>query len=203
MERVIAYIDGYNLYHGIKAAKLKKFYWLNVSEMCRSLLTPNQQLNYTHYFTSRVSRPPATVKRQTTFIEALQTLPNLKVHEGQYDGELFQCSKCGHPDTWHNEKMTDVNIALEMVKDAIADKYDVALLVTGDADQTPAVRYVQGQFPSKRVICAFPPKRVSKWLRQTAKGHVHINYHVLSGSQLPPSVVKEHGYVLRRPIEWQ
>lgn len=29
-QRVIAYIDGFNLYFGLKAAKWKRFYWLNL-----------------------------------------------------------------------------------------------------------------------------------------------------------------------------
>jgi len=30
MERVIAYIDGYDLDHGVHSSGLKRFYWLNL-----------------------------------------------------------------------------------------------------------------------------------------------------------------------------
>ena len=201
-DRVIAYIDGYNLYFGIKAASLQRYLWLNPSAMCRALLKPGQTLAYTKYFTSRVSKPPDSVKRQTTFIEAIQTLPDLAVYEGQYDGEDFVCDRCGHPATWHNEKMTDVNIAVEITKDAHADRFDSALLVTGDGDQVPTIRMVRELSPTKRVICAFPPRRVSEWLRKEAHGFVHINQHILSACLLPKTVTKADGFQLQCPSKW-
>lgn len=31
MERVIAYVDGYNLYYGLRAKGWKRYYWLNAA----------------------------------------------------------------------------------------------------------------------------------------------------------------------------
>ena len=33
MNRVIAYIDGYNLYHGLREQNWKRFYWLNLQRL--------------------------------------------------------------------------------------------------------------------------------------------------------------------------
>jgi uncharacterized LabA/DUF88 family protein len=200
--RVISYIDGYNLYYGLRDAGFRRYYWLNPCALSRAFLKPDQDLVSTKYFTSRVSRPPDKVKRQTTFLEAVQTLPDLKLIEGRYDGEDFVCKGCGRKGTWHNEKMTDVNIAVEITKDAHADRFDVALLITGDADQVPTIRMVRELFPTKRVICAFPPRRVSEWLKKVANGHVHINHHILSACMFPGTVIKSDGFVLTRPAQW-
>ena len=35
VRRVIAYIDGYNLYYGLRTKRWKWFYWLNVQSMAR------------------------------------------------------------------------------------------------------------------------------------------------------------------------
>jgi len=70
--RVIAYIDGFNLYFGLKSAGWKRFYWLNLQAMAQNLLKPQQELVFTKYFTSRVSYPPDKERRQSTFIEALK-----------------------------------------------------------------------------------------------------------------------------------
>jgi hypothetical protein len=40
-ERVIAYIDGFNLYFGLKSTGWKKFYWLNLQSMVQNLLKPH------------------------------------------------------------------------------------------------------------------------------------------------------------------
>ena len=39
-ERVIAYIDGFNLYHGLCDAQLESSRWLDLHGVCQSLLKP-------------------------------------------------------------------------------------------------------------------------------------------------------------------
>jgi len=39
-ERVIAYIDGFNLYFGIKQSNWNDVLWLNVKKLAESLLKP-------------------------------------------------------------------------------------------------------------------------------------------------------------------
>ena len=55
MERVIAYIDGFNLYYGLKSSGWRRYYWLNIQRLVQNLLKPNQRLILTKYFTSRIS----------------------------------------------------------------------------------------------------------------------------------------------------
>ena len=50
MERVIAYVDGYNLYYGLREKGWRRFYWLNIQAMAQHLLKPNQTLVTTKYF---------------------------------------------------------------------------------------------------------------------------------------------------------
>ncbi len=44
MERVIAYVDGYNLYYGLREKGWKRFYWLNIQALVGHLLKPDQEL---------------------------------------------------------------------------------------------------------------------------------------------------------------
>jgi len=74
MSRVIAYIDGFNLYFGMKQARFKRHFWLDVAALARSLLKPGQQLMATHYFSARIrdnGRNTADQKRQNDYLEAL------------------------------------------------------------------------------------------------------------------------------------
>ena len=41
-EKVIVYIDGFNLYFGLKEKKWKKFYWLNLKKLAKSLVKKEQ-----------------------------------------------------------------------------------------------------------------------------------------------------------------
>jgi len=129
-ERVIVYIDGFNLYFGIVAKGWNEYKWLNVKGLAQSLLKPGQQLDRVAYFTSRVRNDPKKQKKQTAYIEALETT-NISIIYGHYQGNVAECFRCGH--TWNdpNEKMTDVNIATQMIIDAYTNKYDTAILISG------------------------------------------------------------------------
>jgi len=84
MERVIAYVDGYNLYHGWRAKGWKRFYWLNIQALAAQLLKPSQALVATKYFTTVINQPDDKHKRQAVFLDALQTLPDFHLYYGQF-----------------------------------------------------------------------------------------------------------------------
>jgi uncharacterized LabA/DUF88 family protein len=203
MERVVAYVDGFNLYYGLRDKRWKWFYWLNIQSMVQNLLKPNQALVSTKYFTTVIKRPPDKQKRQAVFLEALRTLSDFKIFYGHWLSNPVTCRKCGHTYEVHHEKMTDVNIAVELMSDAFQDHLDVALLVSADSDLVGPVKAIRGLFPRKRVVIAFPPKRISAALKAAAHGHTFIGRNVLSKSILPDKVVKPDGFVLSRPPEWR
>lgn len=203
MDRVIAYIDGFNLYFGLKEKSWHRFYWLNVQLLVQNLLKFNQELVMTKYFTARVIGSPDKQKRQSTFIEALGTLPNFQMLYGKYQLNPRKCPHCGFEDKVPNEKMTDVNIAVEMLTDAINDKFDIALLLSADSDLTPTVVAIRNTFMQKRVIVAFPPKRESAELSNVAHACIRIGRANFARSLFPDKVKKADGYILQRPPTWK
>lgn len=102
----------------------------------------------------------------------------------------------------YEEKMTDVNIAIQLLGDAFENVFDVALVISGDSDLTTPVRRILQRFPGKRVIVAFPPRRHSSELKRWASGFVSIGEDKLRTSQLPESLTKPDGFVLSRPVTW-
>ena len=202
-ERVIAYIDGFNLYFGIKQNGWNDILWLDVNSLAARLLMPTQQLIETKYFTSRVRNNPGKEKRQTAYLEALQTHTGIKIFYGHYQSYVETCRRCGHSYPYSNEKMTDVNIATELLSDAFNDRYDAALLVTGDSDLVPPIRSVHLNFPAKRIVVGFPPNRFNINVKNVAKGSFMIGRKSLKDSQLPEQVVKPNGHILQRPGSWK
>jgi uncharacterized LabA/DUF88 family protein len=203
MERVIAYIDGYNLYYGLRTKGWRKFYWLNIQAMMADLLKPNQDLVATKYFTTIVKRPAGRHQRQAVFIEALETLSNLEIFYGHFLAEKIVCYKCGHSYETHHEKMTDVNIAVELMSDAFRNKFDTALIVSADSDLVGPIRAVKNLFISKKVVVIFPPNRVSNALKREAHAFFHIGRNTLAKCQFPDTLAKPDGFVLRRPKTWR
>jgi uncharacterized LabA/DUF88 family protein len=203
MKRVIAYIDGFNLYFGLRAKGWKRFYWLNLRQVALHLLRPYQTLAATKYFTSIVTAPPDKNRRQATFLEALDTLPDFSIYYGHYLADTVTCRKCVHTYTTHREKMTDVNIATELLSDSFMDRFDVALLISADGDLVGPIQKVRLLFPDKRVIVVFPPARHSNALKNIAHACLHLDRATLIKSVFPDQVVKPDGFVLHRPAEWR
>jgi len=203
MNRVIAYIDGFNLYFGLREKGWHRFYWLNVQLLAQNLLKLNQELVMTKYFTARIIGSPDKEKRQSTFIEALETVPNLEIIYGKYQLNPRECTHCGFKDQVPNEKMTDVNIAVEMLSDAVKDKFDTALLLSADSDLAPLIRAIKSTFTQKRVVVVFPPKRDSVELRNIAHACLRIGRANLARSLFPDNVRKADGFILQRPPTWK
>ena len=202
MERVIAYIDGFNLYHGLKQNNLRKYYWLNVKLLIDNILKPNQELICVNYFTSRVTHPPTKIKRQGTFIEALETIPRIRIHYGHYISSSHTCRKCGYTHASPREKRTDVNIAALMLFDAFENNCDNVLLVSGDTDLIGPLAVVQQIFPEIKRTLAFPPGRQSDHLKRFASGYMSIGEDKLAKSLLPNPVIKPNGFQLFKPTYW-
>jgi len=203
MNRVIAYVDGFNLYFGLRDKGWQRFYWLNIQLLVQNLLKFNQKLIMTKYFTARVIGSPEKQKRQSTFIEALETLPDFKIFYGKYQLNPRECPNCGFKDKVPNEKMTDVNIAVEMLSDAINDKFDIALLLSADSDLIPPVRAIKNTFTQKRIIAVFPPKRESVELSGIAHACLRVGRANFARSLFPDEVKKADGFILQRPATWK
>jgi uncharacterized LabA/DUF88 family protein len=201
--RVTAYIDGFNLYFGLKSKRWERFLWLNVQALAVNLLKPDQTLIATKYFTARVGSPPDKVKRQNTYLEALQTVPNLSILYGKFQLNPFTCRNCQHVHQISNEKMTDVNIAVELMQDAFQDRFDTALLISADSDLVGLVRAVQRLFPQKRVVVACPPGRFSANLCKASSAHFQIGHGAIEKSLFPDTVTTASGFALVRPTSWR
>jgi len=196
-------VDGYNLYYGLRSKGWKRFYWLNIQKLAQQFLKLNQTLVQTKYFTTIVKQPDDKRRRQTIFLEALKTLPDFEIYYGQFLSETIVCRVCGHTYTTYHEKMTDVNISVELMTYASQNRFDVALLISADSDLVGPIEAVQRLFPAKRVMAIFPPGRSSFALKQTAKAVLHIGHVELAKSLFAEAVVKPDGIVLHRPHEWR
>jgi uncharacterized LabA/DUF88 family protein len=201
-ERVIVYVDGFNLYFGMREAGFDNCRWLNLKTLAVNILQPNQQLIEIRYYTSRVSNNPDKQKRQTAYIEALESV-GIKIIYGHYQDGKEECRRCGHIWRTAKEKMTDVNIATSIIMDAYKDRYDAALLISGDSDLVPPIKAVHENFINKRVIVAFPPKRHNVSMATVAKGSFIIGRKKLADSQFDEIVIKKDGYRLKIPNEWK
>src|SRR5665213_1577499 len=96
--RVSFYIDGFNLYYGMKEYwKVQcnpNFYWLNLKSLAESFLYPTQQLVAIKYFTSLVDYNPAKAARQAAYFRALESLGIVTFYRGEFQMKRAQCQEC-------------------------------------------------------------------------------------------------------------
>lgn len=201
-ERVIVYIDGFNLYFGLREAGFNNLRWLNINLLANNILLPGQQIIAVKYFTSRVSNNPDKQKRQSVYIDALESV-GIKVIYGNYQDTVQECKRCGKQWIAAKEKMTDVNIATEMLTDAFCDHFDVAMLISGDSDLVPPIKAIHSFFKNKRVFVAFPPKRHNSSINLVSKGSMMIGRKKLKDSQFDETVYSNTGYKLKIPESWK
>jgi len=175
--------------------------WLDINKLIADSITSNQQVVAIKYFTSRVSNNPPKQKRQTLYLEALETT-GVKIIYGLYKAKEIECNNCGHAWQISNEKMTDVNIATHMLADAFTDIYDTAILISGDSDLVPPIKAVHQHFPDKAISVFFPPERHNNTVALAAKGSMILGRKKLTNNQFPNEVEKADGYKLKKPNEW-
>lgn len=205
--RVIVYIDGFNFYFGLRESKWQRYYYLDYPQLSKSLIKglPGSQLVMTKYFTARISAPEDKRIRQQNYIEVLTLRGQIELLFGNYRDKSFTCSNysCNRPNFIPNEKQTDVNIAVGMMSDAFEDKFDIAILISGDSDLVPPIREIKRLFPKKKVMACFPPLRRSKELRKACSGEVIIKEADLKNNQLPDLFSRpSDGYKYHRPDKW-
>ena len=206
MNRVSVYIDGFNLYFGLKDSGFKRFYWLDLVALATAFVRPGSTLEHVHYFTARIRSTgtnDASIQRQAVYLDALATLPSLTIHYGHFLVKNAHCKRCGSNWPTFEEKMSDVNLAVQLVLDACDDRFDTAIIVSGDSDLTTPIRRIRARFPAKRVLIAFPPMRNSASLQAEASNFFRIGADKLRNSQLPDPVVTPSGITLARPGTWK
>ena len=200
-QRVIAYIDGSNLYFGMVDAGLKFCKWLDVKKLMESFLDSNQELVAVKFFTSRLTHDVAKEERQATYLRALELL-GVDLVFGSYHNKTIECYHCDHKWVTPTEKMTDVNLATHLLMDAHLDAYDVAFVVSGDSDFTPCVEAVNESFDAKSVVMLFPPLRENERLEEEARSSQLITKEKLIECQLPMNLLGKDGIELHKPVGW-
>lgn len=202
MKRVVAYIDGFNLYYGIRQEG-RRFLWLDVEGLVGRLLRKDQRLVSVQYFTANVRNDRPAEQRQQIYLDALAAhSTTLVIRQGRFQEKRCSCHGCGA--TWisYEEKETDVSLAVSLVADGARDVYDTALIVSADSDMCPAVREVKSLRPAATVVAAFPPNRRSFDLKRACDAGFPIGLAKVRQSLLP-EIVQANGQIYRRPSHWK
>jgi len=201
---VIAYIDGFNLYHGLRAKYQHRYLWLDLQRLVQRI-RPADDILAVRYFTALVRDDRPALARQEDYLSALTAHSRgaVDVILGRYQARRHACRQCGATWTSYEEKETDVNIAVSLVADAAAAASRLALIVSADSDLCPAIRTARALNRARGMIAAFPPSRSSFEIRSLIPGAFTVAAADLRNSLLPETVTGPAGQVYKRPGKWR
>ncbi len=142
------------------------------------------------------------VARHQLFIRANED-EGVLVTYGQFKRKDRYCPLCHKTFRGREEKQTDVNIALRLFELAVQQRYDKAIIVSGDTDLIPAIKAVQRTFPNKKVGVVIPIARASEDLKNVADFHHKMKLRHLIDSRFADAHTLGDGTVLNCPQSWR
>jgi len=209
MHRYCFYIDGFNVYHALNKEQLRgkkgrfpyrKYKWLNYRKLAESVIGPKDQIEGIFYFTAFAYWKPEKVVRHKQYIKVLQSV-GVETIRGRFMRKETECHLCHRVFVTHEEKRTDVNIAIKLLIDAVEDRYDKALIISADSDLLPAIMTVRNCAPEKELGVMFPIGRGNFELREKANFRRKMSEELLRQTQFPDKV-PVGDEIIERPANW-
>lgn len=218
MSRTIVYIDGFNLYY--RALKGTAYRWLDIAALSAAALPSSSLLQRVNYYTAHISgrTDPTAPARQHAYLRALNSLPMVAIHYGNFLAKQKWAGLVQPPEfrpafslpagaapvvasVWKTEeKGSDVNLGVHLVRDAFLKAFDEAAILTNDTDLVEPIRIVT-QEAGLPVTLLTPVNKPSVSLVRVASHVRHIGPY-LGPCQLPSSITLPNGQTVTKPPDW-
>lgn len=168
-KRICVYIDALNLYYFLHH-RYPELKWLDVVRLAKNMLGDNHSIAHVGYYTALFMDEEKS-RRQEIYWAALRTRKEFTIYEGKFK----PVNKGGKPlDKWvkemigwvkqsvqehlppssplpslgirtYEEKRTDVNLAVHLVRDALLNRFDAVAILTNDSDFLEAIKIVKNE----------------------------------------------------------
>ncbi len=184
MNRVCFLIDGLNLYHALKVPEHRAYRWINPEKLVYNFLKKGEDVSEIHYFSAFPHWGWSDAREMIQYLKRIEHLPSedFFLHLGKFRKRRRQCmATCRELYISFEEKETDVNIAVKLFELAVRNKFDTAVLISGDSDLLSGIKTVKNLFPQKKVGIIIPPKRKADVLKDSADFAMKMKtIHVMS-----------------------
>lgn len=229
-KRVNVYIDWFNLYHAVHNLKKPKYKWLNLRKLVWNYIdSSTHYIKTVHYFSALASWNPSKQQKHKKYIEALkENKVTIRMWEfRQVDKTfykkymsvvkvMFNTAKIWSlykllwnsilPDCLtyktHEEKKTDVTMALQILEDAFLDRFDEAIIISWDSDIVPAIVSVRKLNLWKKFISVIPIRGKGKYIKSFCDKHKFMTEAHIQQSLLPQVITKADWTKLSCPSTW-
>ena len=209
-ERVTFFIDGFNIYHSISDAifrkKIRSGKWLNLHALCTSFLplfSPNGTIESVHYFSAFANHvnDKGAPARHRIYLNALEDT-GVEVTMGKFKPKYPKCNNCNQKYKAHEEKESDVNIAIKLLEKLYTDSCDWAVIVSDDSDLTAVIRSGKRLFPHKNIGVLFPYSRANAEFKGISDATADIRPQDYFKNQFTNPYKLKCGTVISKPPTW-
>lgn len=205
-KRVSVFIDGYNLYHAIDNLKIPILKWTDPLVVSREFARSDHgfEIIRAKFFTAPpIHKSKQVQERYFNYIKALKFYCKIDVIEGKFKKKLlsYRDSK-GKAFTrlTHEEKESDVNIALAILEDSYEKISDKILVITNDSDISPAIRMALEKNKKLKINVITPPLANAKRanydlinacgdINRNSKGQVFFKTRMISKEHLKKAIM--------------
>lgn len=137
-ERVICFVDGFNMYHALDELKKPYLKWLDLKKLFSHFVkTKSQIITQILFFSAYPTWKPNSYRRHRIYVAALSSTGVIPIL-GKFKVKQKKCFQCGAQWDAHEEKESDVNIAIALLDLAFKNQYDHAFVLSRDSDLAPS-----------------------------------------------------------------
>jgi len=205
------YIDGFNTYGAIGDLRLNHLKWISYRRLSR-MVDPGTSSQTIKLFSAIPQGNPDRQRRHDKFLEACRS-EGVEVILGHFKQKTIKC-KNGCPRTnrefvaWE-EKETDVNLAIHLVRDVIVGSVDRAVIFSTDSDIAPAIEMAVTARPSLEVLAVNIGLRHPCWeildIGTRLGANVRkasVSLAMLERCLLPQTIALTGGGFIERPAQY-
>jgi uncharacterized LabA/DUF88 family protein len=174
--RVALFIDGKNFYSGWKdAANGERIDFNRLAEWLVKEVG-GDRLAAAHYYTGIEDADNELAETQGKlgkFLSFIKTQRGFFVHSFKRRQVSFGCPHCNNAICFTREKEVDTSMVADMVRLAAVNAYDVAILLSGDADYIPAIQSV-AQLGKQAWIASWGGSGLAARIKDVAFDHIDL-----------------------------
>jgi uncharacterized LabA/DUF88 family protein len=213
--KTYAYIDGFNFYYGCFRNRQRpawaKYKWLDLQAFCDRLLPKNDVVAIKYYTADVTSRPPDNQgDRQKAYLTALSQLSKLTIIKGHFLGpKVVRMPECDSQGNYlgrtvtvlkTEEKGSDVNLAVDLIRDCIQGLYDCAVIISNDSDLIYPIKILRSEY-GKIVGWVNPQTKPSVELARNTDFRIRLTESLLRECQFP-QIVQVGRSSISKPSTW-
>ncbi len=174
--RVALFFDGKNFYSGLKDQAPNHIIDFNKMSDWIVERVEGSHLWGAYYYTGVESGSVTRNEGQSklsNFLDMLELQPGYFVKRFPRKTHIYNCNSCGSTNRFTEEKEVDTTMVADMLRLAAVNAFDILVLMSGDADHTPAVEGVRA-IGKQVYVATWGKAGLSARIRKAAFDHIDL-----------------------------